>query len=101
MTELDARTRLWMAGKLTLENPEARSVFHLATAALAEQDAEITRLKDELAAREDRAVLHATGAQCERIISDGTADDERPGTLLRSTDDTRTWERTAAGWQLR
>lgn len=101
MTELDARTLLHLSRDVLRGNAGARDVYNLAVAVIAEQDAEIARLKDELAAREDRAVLHATGAQCEKIIADGIADDEKPGTLLRSTDDTRTWERTAAGWQLR
>lgn len=101
MTELDARTRFKMIKHEARLFPVAREVHELATAALAEQDAEIARLKDELAAVGDRAVIHATGAQCEEIIATGVADFERLGTLLRSTDDSRTWERTAAGWQLR
>ena len=79
----------------------AARIYALATEALAEADAEIMRLKDELAEAENRKVLHATGAQCERIIASGEADDEEFGTLLRSTDDSRTWEMMAAGWQLR
>lgn len=101
MTELDARTKLRLARAAIIRNPGALRVYRLAAAALAEQDAEISRLQRELAAVQDRAILHATGAQCEKIISTGQADSERPGTLLHSTDDRRVWEKTAAGWQLR
>jgi ribosome-binding ATPase YchF (GTP1/OBG family) len=101
MTELDARTKLRMVRTGLVEGSPTMLVYNLATAALAESDAEIARLKDELAESQNRAVLHATGAQCEVIIASAVADAEEPGTLLRSTDDTRTWERTAAGWQLR
>lgn len=82
-------------------SPEAAAVCTLATAALAEADAEIARLRAELDARSDRAVLHAVGAQCERIVATGEAASEDVGTLLRSTDDGRTWEMTTAGWLLR
>jgi hypothetical protein len=101
MTEIDARTQLRMTRPGLDEIPSALFIYDLATAALAEADAEIARLKDELAESQNRAVLHATGAACEMIIESGAADSEEPGTLLRSTDDTRTWERTAAGWRLR
>lgn len=101
MTDVDARTRLRMARYGVAGNPDALRIYELANAVLAEQDAEIARLRDELAARADRAVLHATGAQCEVIIATGEAEDEMPGTLLRSTDDTRCWERMESGWQLR
>lgn len=101
MNDVDALTRFRMARYELVGSAEALHIYELANAALAEQSAEIARLKDELAERENRAVLHATGAQCERIISSGEADAEEPGTILRSTDDTRSWERTGAGWQLR
>jgi len=97
--QLDARTRLKLAG-IGLRHATAIRIYRLAVAALAEQDAQIARLHAELAAVENRAVLHATGRQCEVIIATGQADAEAPGTLLRSTDDTRCWERTGAGWQL-
>lgn len=101
MTDVDARTRLKMARFEVARNPGAMRIYELAIAAIAELDAEVARLNDELATVQDRAVLHATGAQCERIIASGEADSELPGTLLRSTDDKRVWERVAAGWQLR
>lgn len=100
MTEIDARTRLKMTRHGFTENSGAMRIYELATAALAEQDAEIVRLKDELASVQSRQVLHATGDQCVRIIASGLADGELPGTILRSTDDTRSWELTAGGWQL-
>jgi hypothetical protein len=101
MTEIDARTRLRMERHRAARDDFAFWIYRLATAALAEQDAEIARLKDELADAQHRPVLHATGMQCEKIIASGEADGELPGTLLRSTDDTRSWERTAVGWQIR
>ncbi len=100
-TDVDARTRLRMARYGVAGNPDALRIYELANAALAEQDAEIYRLKDALAALADQAVLHATGAQCEVIIASGVVDNETPGTILRSTDDTRSWELTGGGWQLR
>ena len=101
MTELDARTRLQLERHTAARDGYAWFLYSLANATIAEQDAEIARLHEELAASQDRAVLHATGSQCERIIASGEADSELPGTLLRSTDDKREWERTAADWQLR
>ena len=95
-----ARAR-FQASRHTMRDADAMTIYRLASAALAEQDAEISRLHEELAVAQNRAVLHATGAKCEQIIASGEADNEVAGTLLRSTDDKRIWEMTTLGWQLR
>lgn len=102
MNEPDARDLFLSIRMRSLSgNPDALKVYELAHLAIAEADVEIARLKAELDAREDRPVLHATGDQCEKLIDLGLLDAEKPGTLLRSTDDRRTWERTADGWTVR
>jgi hypothetical protein len=101
VNDVDALTRFRMARYGVVNNSDALQIYDLANAALAEQAAEIYRLKDALAGLANHAVLHATGAQCEVIIASGVVDSEILGTVLRSTDDTRSWELTGAGWQLR
>ena len=100
MTELDARTRLKLAWRSASWRPDVDRVYRAAVEVISELDAEVMRLKDELAEVQGQPVIHATGAQCEQIISSGSMDGETFGTLLRSTDDGRTWERTGVGWQL-
>ena len=91
MTEADARSRLRTLRAAVEGNALAAQVYMLAAAVISEQDAEIDRLHEEMAVMENRSVLHATGAQCERIITLRQADTEPIGTLLRSTDDRRVW----------
>lgn len=94
----------WVAGtaqlsRKLLTDAETWHIYQLALHVIADRDAVIARLREEMDAYDDHQTLHCLERDAARVMD--ASRHEAEGTVLRATDTGREWVLRAGMWELK